>query len=187
MKKFFILLGVATAVPIILITILHNKMMDTANTAPPSKIPYLIVLGAKVNGEEMSLSLLYRARTALEYLKENPETIVIVTGGKGKGENITEAEALKRFFVKEGIINTRILTEQQSTSTYENIRFAKELYDIDEAVIVSNDFHLYRAIKLADKVGIKGFPLAAETPKVVKSTLFVREYAAILKMKIIGS
>ncbi|MFE8695853.1 YdcF family protein [Cytobacillus sp. FJAT-53684] len=186
MKKF-IFLGVLIIVPVIIISVIHIQIIKTANQSPPANIPYLIVLGAKVNGEEMSLSLLYRAKMALSYLEDNPKTVVIVTGGQGKGENITEAEALRRFFVENHIDETRILIEDRSTSTYENVKFTKELYDIDEAVIVSNNFHLYRAATLANKVGINGYPLAAETPKVVKATLFIREYAAVLKMKLLGT
>lgn len=187
MKKILIILCVAVVLPVIIASVLHNEIIKTAKSTPPSKVPYLIVLGAKVNGEEMSLSLLYRAEKALEYLEENPRTVVIVTGGQGKGEDITEAEALWRFFVERGISEDRILKEDLSTSTYENLQFTKDKYDIDQAVIVSNDFHLYRSIELANKVEIKGYPLAADTPKVVKTTLFLREYAAIIKMKIFGS
>ncbi|MFO1444776.1 YdcF family protein [Bacillus sp. Bva_UNVM-123] len=184
MKKWF--LFVMIIVPIIVISILHIQILKTAQQSPPQGIPYLIVLGAKVNGEEMSLSFLYRAQKALQYLNDNPETIVIATGGQGDGENITEAEALARYFLENGIDEERILKEERSTSTYENVKFTKELFQIEQAVIVSNDFHLYRAISLANKVDIHGYPLAAETPSVVKTQLFIREYAAIMKMKLFG-
>ncbi|KAB2338143.1 YdcF family protein [Cytobacillus depressus] len=187
MKKIMIILSIVIMISIISIAVLHHQIMKTAESTPPADIPYVIVLGAKVNGEEMSLSLLYRARKALEYIEAHSDTTVIVTGGQGNGEHISEAEALKRFFINEGIHEDRILQEDLSTSTYENLKFTKELYNIDHAIIVSNDFHLYRAIELAKKVGIKGYPLAAETPRVVKATLFIREYAAILKMWIFGS
>ncbi|MEH7344786.1 YdcF family protein [Bacillus sp. JJ1532] len=186
MKKILILISAAIILLLIIIIGIHQSMMETAKKTPPHSVPYLIVLGAKVNGEEMSLSLLFRAKKALEYLKENPETNVIVTGGQGNGENITEAEALRRFFIEQGISEDRILKEELSTSTYENLKYTKDIYDIDEAVIVSNDFHLYRSLKLAEKVEIKGYPLAAETPAIVKTTLFIREYAAIIKMTIVG-
>ncbi|UII57927.1 YdcF family protein [Cytobacillus spongiae] len=165
----------------------HLHIIETAKKATPKNLPYLIVLGAKVNGEEMSLSLLYRAETALTYLTDNPSTKVVVTGGKGPGEDITEAEALNRFFREKGIDESRILIEDQSTSTYENMKFTKDLFEIEEAVIVSNDFHLYRAISLADNIGIKGYPLAAETPSAVKAYNYLREYLAVLKMYILGT
>ncbi|WP_057771088.1 YdcF family protein [Cytobacillus dafuensis] len=187
MKKIIIIFGLILIFSIIIIALLHIQMKKTACLTPPPNIPYLIVLGAKVNGEEMSLSLLNRANKALEYIEENPNTVIVVTGGQGKGENITEAEALKRFFLENGIDEEKILVEDLSTSTYENLKYSKDLYNIDQAVIVTNDFHLYRSINLAEKVGIKGHPLAAETPKVVKTSLYIREYAAILKMKIFGT
>ncbi len=186
MKKLIMIGAAVIIIPIFIISTIHGKIIKTAKQTPPDGVPHLIILGAKVNGEEMSLSLLYRAQKALEYLKKNPETTIIVTGGQGQGEDITEAEALSRFLLENGIVEDRILKEDLSTSTYENLKFTKELYQVDNAVIVSNDFHLYRSITLAKKIGIKGYPLAAETPSVVKASLFIREYAAILKMKLLG-
>ncbi|MDQ0215531.1 uncharacterized SAM-binding protein YcdF (DUF218 family) [Oikeobacillus pervagus] len=165
---------------------LHSQMKNVAKESPPNEVPYMIVLGAKVNGEEMSLSLRERAKTALEYSKKNPSTMLILSGGQGDGEDITEAEALRRFFLENGVEQERLLLETNSTSTYENLKFTKELYQVEEAVIVSNDFHLYRSVKLAEKLGIKAYPLSAKTPKVVQFQLYVREYFAILKMYLLG-
>lgn len=185
MKKYLPLLTLAL-ICMVFISSIHFQIRKTANQEPPANAPYLIVLGAKVNGKEMSLSLLNRANKALEYLYENPNTIVIATGGQGPGEDITEAKALKDYFLENGISEDRILEENLSTSTYENLKYTKDLYSIEEAVIVSNDFHLYRSITLAKKVGIKGYPLAAETPTIVKVNLHIREYAAVIKMWITG-
>ncbi|QQZ11229.1 YdcF family protein [Heyndrickxia vini] len=162
------------------------QIKKTAKEEPPNDIPYIIILGAKVNGEKMSKALSERAKVGLEYLRENKKSKVIVTGGQGPDEKITEAEALRRYMMDNGISKDRILMEDTSVSTYENIKFAKKLYSIDEAVIVSSDFHLYRAIQLATAQGIKAYPLAADTPKVVKMKLYARELLAILKWKIIG-
>ncbi|MBP2239458.1 uncharacterized SAM-binding protein YcdF (DUF218 family) [Cytobacillus eiseniae] len=187
MKKYLFIFCMILLIPLLIIFIIHIQIIQTAKQTPPASIPYLIVLGAKVNGEEMSLSLRNRAQTALTYLNDHPDTKVIVTGGQGKGEKITEAEALQRFFIENKISMERILKEDRSTSTFENLKFTKDLYAIDEAVIVSNDFHLYRATSFAKKLGIQGYPLAAETPLVVKTTLYIREYAAVIKMMIFGS
>lgn len=164
----------------------HYLITKTAEEKTPGDIPYVIVLGARVNGSELSLSLLYRMQTSLQYLQAYPDSQVIVTGGKGTGEDITEAEAMKQYLLENGITESRILLEDQSTSTYENLTFTKELFGVEEAVIVSNDFHLYRAIQNAESLGITAFPLAAETPAIVKWKLYIREYAAILKLKLTG-
>lgn len=159
-------------------------MYSAAHDTPPKKADYLIVLGAKVNGSDMSLSLYNRAKSALFYLQENPETKVIVTGGKGRGEHITEAEAVETYLLDNGIEANRILKEDKSTSTFENFLFAKEFIpDLGaDVVIVSNDFHLFRARMIASRLGyINVHTLAAPTPNVVKVQTYTREYAAILK------
>jgi len=164
----------------------YFQIKQTAKEKPPKNVPYLIILGAKVKGDQMSKALYERAKTGLAYLQDNPQTKVIVTGGQGSDEKISEAEAARRFYVENGIDEKRILIENRSVTTYENITFAKKLYDVKEAVIVSNDFHVFRAIKLSEGLGIKSYPLAAETPKVVKAKLYAREYLAILKWRITG-
>lgn len=164
----------------------YVQMKNVANEKPPKDIPYLIILGAKVNGDKMSKALFERAKVGLSYLNQNKNTKVIVTGGKGQDEDISEAEAVKRYLVQNGISKERILMENQSVNTYENIKFAKKLYAVDKAVIVSNDFHLYRALQLAKSQGIQAYPLAGETPKSVKLKLYVREMLAITKLRILG-
>lgn len=186
MKKLVYITVVIIVLLVSLVLFLNYQIKSTAQEKPPQDAEYLIILGAKVNGTELSLSLLYRANKALEYLLENPDTIAIVTGGQGPGEEMTEAEAVRRYLIENGIDTEKILVEDKSTSTYENLENTKKLFDVKEAVIVSNDFHLYRATELAEKVGIKGYPLAAKTPEVVEFTLNVREYAAIIKMYLTG-
>lgn len=159
-------------------------MYSAAHDTPPKKAEYLIVLGAKVNGSDMSLSLYNRAEAALRYLQKNPETKVIVTGGKGHGEHITEAEAAARYLLENGIEDNRILKEDKSTSTFENFLFAKEFIpDLHgDVVIASNDFHLFRARMIAKRLGYMNVhTLAAPTPNVVKIQTYTREYAAVLK------
>ncbi|WP_100330987.1 YdcF family protein [Bacillus xiapuensis] len=167
-------------------TYLYHQMKKTASKQPPSHVPILMVLGAKVNGTDMSPSLQERAKTALKYARENPDTKVIVSGGKGPGEAITEAAALKQFFLENGIEEKRIFVEGRSTSTYENFVFSKKLWNIKEAVVVSNDFHLYRSKKIAESQGIKMYPLAAPTPDAIKIHAYAREYAAIFKWYLTG-
>jgi uncharacterized SAM-binding protein YcdF (DUF218 family) len=156
---------------------------QTAQRETPTNADYVMVLGAKVNGETMSLSLYNRAKKALDYANRNPNTMIITTGGQGPGEDITEAEAVARFLIDHGIKEERIIKEDHSTSTYENFLFTKQLIRVEDktVVVVSNDFHLYRSSVIAKRQGFTMFPLAAETPNVVKVQAYVREYAAIIK------
>lgn len=93
----------------------------------PDDADYIIVLGSKVNGTKPSYSLQYRIDKAAEYLKSHDKTIAIVSGGQGKGEDITEALAMKQGLMKQNIAEDRIIMEDRSTSTDENIKFSKPL------------------------------------------------------------
>lgn len=169
----------------------HYSISKAAKRQPDEGIPYMIVLGASLRGETMSLSLLYRMETALDYLQDQPETVVVVAGGQGPGEWVTEASAMAKFLRERGIAEERIILEDRSTSTLENIRYSKELLeeylgeheqiqDV-EILLVSNDFHIYRARMLARRLGLSVQTLPATTPQVVKTKMWIREYAAIIK------
>ena len=149
----------------------------------PNHADYLIVLGARVKGTVPSLALQYRINTAAEYLTRNKSTIAIVSGGQGNGEDISEAEAMKRGLLKYGIEESRIILEDRSTTTYENIKYSKQLIPEGalKGFLVTNDFHVYRAEKIAASQGMKLSGIAANTPKVVLVKSYIREYLAITK------
>ncbi len=182
-KRLFVSISIILIISGIYLALVHYLISQTASQTPPELSDYLVVLGARLHGERMSLSLVYRVEAALDYLDKNPSTKVIVSGGKGSGEDITEAEAMARFFLSEGINEDRIIMENQSKTTQENLLFSKKyVRDVDSIVIVSNDFHLFRASMIADRVGYEDVhTLAAKTPLVVVTKLWIREYAAVLK------
>jgi len=144
---------------------------------------YAIILGAKVTGETPSLSLQYRIDSALEYAIKYPHVKLILSGGQGPGEDITEAEAMRRFLLKNGIEEKRLLLESASTSTYENIRFSVELIpdSAGRVTIITSDYHLARAKKIAGKLGFQTDVVVAKTPQVVEKKLKTRERVALLK------
>lgn len=151
---------------------------------------YIIVLGAQIRGERVTKSLAKRLDEAVGYLDENPNCMVIVSGGQGQGENITEAEAMKRYLINKNIDKSRIIKEDKSTSTKENLIFSYEMIEDKEKSIgvVTNNFHVYRAVKLAKKIGIKNVSgLAADADNKLLLNYMVREFFAIIKEKIAGN
>lgn len=120
---------------------------------------YLIVLGAKVNGTEPSSALRYRIETAAEYMKANPETKLIASGGKGEDEGISEAECIKKELVKLGVEEERVILEDRSASTYENFAFSLKLMENKDATVgtVTNGFHLFRSGCIARTAGLEEF------------------------------
>ena len=182
-KSILIWAGVFSLSFLLYFSFLHSKISEHTNTEVPKHADYIIILGARVKGEVPSLALQYRIDAAASYLKKNRESIAIASGGQGPGEDITEAEAIKRGLLAHGISSDRILLEDKSTDTVENIRFSKRLIPqyLKTGLLVTNDFHLYRAKSIAKDQGLnlKGIP--AETPTVAIPKSYVREYLAITK------
>ncbi|MEH7010993.1 YdcF family protein [Neobacillus niacini] len=182
-KTFFTFIGIFTLIMLLYFAFLHYKIREHTNIEIPNHADYIIILGARVKGEIPSLALQYRIDAAASYLKKNKETIAIASGGKGPGEEITEAEAIKRGLLAHGINGNRILLEDKSTDTVENISFSKDLIPkhLQTGLLVTNDFHLYRAISISKDQGLslKGIP--AETPTIAIPKSYTREYLAITK------
>lgn len=160
--------------------------MQESKKAAPHNIDFVIILGAGLHGDKPSKSLQTRLIAAVHYLKENKDVPVVVSGGQGSGETITEAEAMARYLKKNGISENRIYNENQSTSTYENLKFSKQLLEElgvkDPAVlIVTNDFHIARTKIIAKKAGLDSYFLNVESPPFVKINYLIREYFAFLK------
>lgn len=156
---------------------------------PGTSCNYVIVLGAGVNGTVPSLILSERIGAAYDYLTENPDAICIVSGGQGPGEDITEAQAMYTALTARGIPAERLLLEERSTSTAENIAFSRELLaerGIDAAgtvAIVTNDFHQYRAQRIAADNGLKMVGVPAELPWWwLNANYYVREFFALGKL-----
>ncbi|MEH7610885.1 YdcF family protein [Gottfriedia acidiceleris] len=149
----------------------------------PKNADYVIVLGAGLKKDKPTRALRYRIETAAKYAKENKSAKIIVSGGKGNDELISEAECMRIELIKLGIEEDRIVKEDFSTNTYENMKFSKKLIHNDQAqgVVVSNDYHLFKSLKLAKKQGLHVVGLPAKTPKVIIPTAYFRECLSILK------
>lgn len=167
---------------------LHYKILHHANLEAPKNADYIIVLGARVKGTVPSLALQFRIDHAAEYLKGNPDTIAIASGGKGPGEDISEAESIKNELIKHGINESRILLEDTSTTTYENIHFSKKLIpnNAELGLVVTNDFHIFRSKMIANNEGLELRGLPAKTPIQALFKSYVREYLALTKYFILS-
>ena len=149
----------------------------------------VIVLGAGVNGETPSLMLQSRINAAAEYLNAHPDIPAVLSGGQGNGENITEAECMRRQLTAMGIGESRLLLEERSTSTAENFAFSKELLrqagiDPETAVVavVTDDFHCFRAHLIAQREGLTVLDVPAEVPwLLLNANYYVREFFALGK------
>ena len=164
---------------------------ESDNSAVP--VDAVIVLGAGVNGETPSAALWSRIRAAAAFLETHPDVPVVLSGGQGPGEDITEAEAMRRvFWMEDGVENARYLLEDRSTSTAENFKFSKALLeerglDTDTAVIavVTNDFHCFRSHMIARRQGLHIVDVPAELPWWwLTANYYAREAFAVVKTAI---
>ena len=150
---------------------------------PPENIGVIIVLGAQVKGEEIGYptkTLEERLDAAYEYLVDNEETIVVVAGGKGDNEPEAEGIVMARYLIDKGIAEDRVIIEDTSTSTIENIANAGKLTDISEAIIVTSDYHVYRAMRTAKQNGVTTvYGLAAPSGNMSTFLSYVREILAL--------
>ena len=151
---------------------------------------YVIVLGAGVNGESPSLSMLDRLLAAREYLAEHPNAAAILSGGRGAGEDITEAEAMYRWLTGHGVGGERLILEEEATNTLENLENSFALIpDIETAsvAVLSSEYHLYRAEYLAKTLGrsVAGIPAETSLP-VLRVNYFLREALGLIYYKLFG-
>lgn len=153
----------------------------------------VIVLGAGVNGTTPSLTLRTRLDAAAEYLQAHPDIPAVLSGGQGPGEDITEAQAMYTALINRGIAPERLLLEERSTSTAENLVFSMNVLndtDVDTTAViavVTNDFHLFRAQLIAQENGMTVIGVPAELPWWwLNANYYVREFFALGKLWLLG-
>lgn len=145
----------------------------------------LIVLGAAVHGREVSPSLAQRLDVAVAYHRRNPDALIVVTGGQGPQEEVPEALAGRDYLLARGVPDAVILVEDRSTSTEENFAFAKALLDERfgrdyRVAFVTNEYHVWRASRLAARIGLDARHLHAATRWYVWPSSYLRESTAVL-------
>lgn len=166
------------------LVVVESTCMFVAANKEPEQGATLVVLGCRVYGERPSLSMQERLEAAYEYLTEYPESVCILSGGKGNGENITEAECMYRYLVNKGIAEERLYKEEASTTTRENLLFSKQLIEeqgLNPVVaIATSEYHEYRAGLIAKSLGIEYAAVPGKTAIWLFPTYYVRELYAIL-------
>lgn len=179
-------------------------------------LDYVIVLGARVKENTVSNSLKKRLDKAMEYVQENPETVLVLSGGKGTDEQESEAKAMYDYLIYNGVNPSQLLLEERSVSTVENIAFSRVVIEhhrnqekkapapltkrpasvpyavapdrpLEVGVLTSN-FHIYRACLTAEKWGFENvYGISASSDPVLFIHLCVRECASIVKDRLMGN
>lgn len=119
----------------------------------------VVVLGSGIRGELLTVGLKNRLDRAVKIYSDNPDVTIIVSGGQGPQEDITEALAMERYLLRCGVDSKKIIKEEKATSTYENFVYSKQILDglfgeEYDVAFVTNEYHIYRAGSLAKIAGL---------------------------------
>lgn len=152
-------------------------------------LDYIIVLGSGLIGDRVPPLLKSRLDKSIEiYIKQKEkgnETKIIVSGGQGEDELISEASAMKRYLISQNINDSDILLEDKSTNTYENMKYSKVIMEKTnkyKSIFVTNNYHVFRASIFARKVGLKAQGVGAPTAFYFLPSALIREFVGILVM-----
>lgn len=151
----------------------------------------VVVLGCKVKPWGPSVLLRNRLETALPYIDKHPEAVVVVSGGQGSDEHVSEAQAMRDYLVERGVPASSILLEDCSTSTLENLLYSKDVlqragYDFESGIlVVSNGFHMARVRMLWRRVceesGSLSTLAAPSSRELARVKMYIREPLALAK------
>lgn len=186
-------LTTAVILGLLVFAVTGGCILQEGREAPEEGLPYIVVLGAKVNTGGPSASLQERIETARDYLISHPDTLCIVSGGQGSDEPIPEATCMYEHLVQAGISPDRIIKEDRSTSTWENLNFSLDL--IEEKTgsrpttlgVVSSEYHLFRVGLQAKEYGLEVIGIPARTGSFDRWLhYFVREIAGVWHYILLG-
>lgn len=153
----------------------------------------VIVLGAGLRDGKPSLTLRGRLNVAAAYYKEHPDCVIVTTGGVGYQQTISEAEAMALYLMEKGVPSEAILQESTSTSTQENLSNADALLRKNiptgqyKALVVTSDFHVFRAVKVARKMGIDAWGRGSTSAWYMRPNHYLRECCTVLLYALRGS
>lgn len=131
-----------------------------------------IVLGAAISDGEVSPVYRERINHAITLYEEGTVDFIILTGGFGEGSYKSDSQVAKEYALSQGIPEEKILIEEKSTITEENLEFSKEVMeenDLETAIIVSDPLHMKRAMLMAEDYNINA--ISSPTPTSMYKTL----------------
>lgn len=183
MRPFFLLAAACICLGLILMISASIAIRNASSKKIPENTP-AVVLGCAVKGTRPSRVLQERINAAEKYLRQHSQAVCILSGGQGKGEEISEAECMYRELVRAGIDGSRLYLEAESVNTRTNLENSKKILDRLEIsgplTVISSEFHLYRGRYWAEKLGYEDYGYAAHTDWKYLPTLFLREVIAVV-------
>ena len=149
----------------------------------PGKLDYVVVLGTGLIGDQVTPLLASRIDKGIAIYQKQPGCKLIMSGGQGPDEIIAEGQAMANYALEKGVPAEDILIENQSTNTEENLKFSFALMKSGSRfALVTNYYHVFRALLLARKLKIKCIGYGARTKFYFSLNAFIREFVGYLVM-----
>ena len=149
----------------------------------PGKLDYVVVLGAGLIGDKVTPLLASRIEKGIAIYQKHPGSKLIMSGGQGPDELMAEGQAMADYALEQGIPAEDIVIENQSTNTEENLKFSYALMKPGSRfALVTNYYHVFRALLLARKLKIKCIGYGARTKFYFSLNAFIREFVGYLVM-----
>lgn len=148
---------------------------------------YAVILGAQVHDDVPSRTLRERLDAGLAYMEENPDTVIIVSGGFGTEEKLSEAEVMYRYLESRGADTSRLYREDKATDTRENLIYSSQMaeelgLDKTRVTVITSEFHLCRAEYIASTLGLGAGGVGSQTQtKFLLGNYYIREAFSFVK------
>lgn len=191
MKKIFSIIKYLFLAGVLICAVLGIIIGIFGIAVKPKKSDCIIILGCQVRGTSLSQFLKERLDRGIELYNQGFAKYIIVSGGQGPGEDITEAEAMKTYLVSKGIDENNIIMEDKSSNTMENLKNSKFIMDrkgFNTAIIISNKYHLLRASIMAKRTGLNASYSGVFVSRYLLNEIygFFREIPGIIRLYILG-
>lgn len=161
-----------------------SAILNLIHIGRNKKLDYIIVLGAGIKGKQVTPLLAGRIDKGIELLKYNPSAKLILSGGMGPGEDIPEGVAMAAYAKDKGVSDERIIVEDKSKNTYENLLFSSKLIDKEnhKLALVTTSYHVFRALVFAKKLNIPCIGYGSKTKWYFTLNALIREYIGYLSI-----
>jgi len=146
-----------------------NQIIENEDYSNIKNIDCILVLGAGVWGDKPSPMLEDRLEEAIKLYKSNVSSKIIMSGDHGKEEH-DEVNIMKNYAIEKGIPSEDIFMDHAGFSTYESIYRARDIFEVKKVVIVTQKYHLYRALYIANQLGLEAYGVGADPRQYVGAT-----------------
>ena len=174
MIKYIIMLILIFVVSVLAINffvkiVTKNRILKKEESSKLENIDCIIVLGAGIWGDKPSPMLEDRLKEAISLYNQNVSSKIIMSGDHGK-KDYDEVNIMKEYAIEQGVRSEDIFMDHAGFSTYESMYRAKEVFEANKIVIVTQKYHLYRALYIAKQLGIEAYGVNSDPRKYVGAT-----------------